>query len=69
MSENYTIRCSSSVGRTMAGIFFGSLTTNGIVATWKQERARRFDSRHAAIEAASRLGRNFSGTTWEVIGV
>lgn len=64
MTERYLVRCTAAAGRAMAGIYAASLTTTGMVATWKQERAARYDSR-AATDVAFRLGKKFSGTTWE----
>lgn len=69
MPENYIVRCSLATGRSMAGIYLGSFTSNGIVATWKEERARRFSSTFAARDAIRRLARRFSGTTWEAFHV
>lgn len=64
MTERYLVRCTAAAGRAMAGIYAASLTTTGMVATWKQERAARYDSK-AAADVAFRLGKKFSGTTWE----
>ena len=69
MPDRYIVRCSSAASRSMAGIYLGSFTSSGIVATWKQDRARRFDSTFAAKDAIRRLDCSFSGTTWETIHV
>lgn len=66
MSEGYLVRCTAAAGRAMAGIYAARLTTTGMVATWKQERAARYDSKTDAEGVASRLARKFSGTAWEV---
>lgn len=66
MNDRYLVRCTAAVGRTMAGIYSAGLTATGMVATWKQERATRYDSQTAAAGVASRLTRKFSGTAWEV---
>ncbi|HRI90475.1 MAG TPA: hypothetical protein PLS93_02340 [Accumulibacter sp.] len=66
MGEHYLVRCTASSGRTMAGIYAAGLTATGIIATWKQERAARYESKTAADGVASRLARRFSGTAWEV---
>ncbi len=66
MSERYLVRCTAAAGRAMAGIYAARLTATGMVATWKQERAARYDSKTAADGVASRLARKFSGTAWEV---
>jgi hypothetical protein len=66
MCERYLVRCTAATGRAMAGIYAASLTATGIVATWKQERAARYDSKAAAEGIAARLARRFSGTAWEV---
>ncbi len=65
MNDRYLVRCTAAVGSTMAGIYAAGLTTTGMVATWKQERATRYDSKTAADGIASRLARKFSGTVWE----
>lgn len=69
MSERYLVRCTAAAGRTMAGIYAARLTATGIVATWKQERAARYDSETDAASAARRLAGKSSGTTWEVCHV
>ena len=66
MSERYLVRCTAAAGRAMAGIYAARLTASGMVATWKQERAARYDSKTAAEGVASRLARKFSGTSWEI---
>ncbi|UCV16734.1 hypothetical protein [Quatrionicoccus australiensis] len=53
----------------MAGIYAARLTATGMVATWKQERAARYDSETDAATAARRLAGKFSGTSWEVCHV
>jgi len=65
MCERYLVRCTAAVGSTMAGIYAAGLTATGMVATWKQERAARYDSKTVAEGIARRLARKFSGTTWE----
>lgn len=69
MSDTYLVRCAVAAGCAMAGIYAASLTTTGMVATWKQERAARYDSQATAAGVASRLGQKFSGTTWEIFHV
>lgn len=69
MSEYYLVRCTVAAGRAMTGIYAARLTTTGIVATWKRERAARYDSESAAASVASRLARKFSGTSWEICNV
>lgn len=66
MTERYMVRCTAAAGRAMAGIYAARLTTTGMVATWKQERAARYDSKTAADGVAARLARKFTGTAWEV---
>lgn len=66
MHEGYIVRCSTGVGRAMAGIYAARLTATGMVATWKQERAARYDTKSIAIDTARRLAKKFTGTTWEV---
>lgn len=66
MSNRYLVRCTAAAGRAMAGIYAARLTATGMVATWKQERAARYDSKTAADDVAYRLTRKFSGTAWEV---
>ena len=66
MSDRYLVRCTDAVGRTMAGIYAAGLTATGMVATWQQERASRYDSKTTAAGVASRLACKFSGTAWEV---
>lgn len=69
MPDRYLVRCTAAAGRAMSGIYAASLTTTGMVATWKQDRAARYDSETAAANAARRLARKFSGTSWEVCNV
>lgn len=69
MSERYLVRCTAAAGRAMAGIYAARLTATGMVATWKQERAARYDSETDASSAARRLAGKFSGTAWEVCHV
>lgn len=64
MTERYLVRCIAAPGRAMAGIYAAGLTATGMVATWQQERATRYDSQATAAIVASRLGRKFSGTEW-----
>lgn len=66
MSDGYLVRCTAAAGRAMAGIYAARLTTTGMVATWKQERAARYNTKTAADGVASRLAHKFSGTVWEV---
>jgi len=66
MNERYLVRCTAAAGRAMAGIYAARLTATGMVATWKQERAARYDSKVDAEGVASRLARKFSGTAWEI---
>ena len=67
MTDNYLVRCSSAIGWAMAGIYLAKLPAiSGMIATWKPERAARFETEAAAANAASRLARRFSGTAWEV---
>lgn len=69
MSERYLVRCTAAADRAMAGIYAARLTATGMVATWKQERAARYESEMDATSAAHRLAGKFSGTTWEVCHV
>ncbi|MEF8699244.1 MAG: hypothetical protein V5B33_07940 [Candidatus Accumulibacter sp. UW20] len=64
MSERYLVRCTAADGRAMTGIYAAGLTATGMVATWKPERATRYDSQPAAAVVASRLGAKFAGTVW-----
>jgi hypothetical protein len=64
MNDRYLVRCTAAVGSTMAGIYSAGLTATGMVATWKQERATRYNSKNAAAGVAARLGRKFGGTVW-----
>ncbi len=66
MSDGYLVRCTAAVGRAMTGIYAARLTATGMVATWKRERATRYDSEADAATVARRLERKFSGTAWEV---
>ncbi len=66
MSESFLVRCSAAPGRAMAGVYAARVTATGIVATWKQERAARYESEGAAVRAAHRLTGKFAGTTWEI---
>lgn len=66
MTDRYLVRCSAAAGRAMAGIYAARLTATGMVATWKQERAARYDSAVEAASVSRRLERKYSGTTWEV---
>lgn len=66
MGERYLVRCTAAVGRAMAGIYAASLITTGMVATWKRERAARYESEADAATVARRLERKFTGTTWGV---
>lgn len=69
MSEHYLVRCTTDGGRAMAGIFAAGLTRNGMIATWKPGRARRFDTESAARTVAASLARKFTGTAWEACHV
>lgn len=66
MSECYLVRCTGAAGRAMSGIYAAGLTTTGMIATWKQERAARYDSEIDAAKIARRLARKFAGTAWEI---
>lgn len=66
MSERYLVRCTVAAGRAMAGIYAARLTASGMVATWKQERAARYDSEADAARTARCLAGKFTGTSWEV---
>lgn len=67
MSDSYLVRCTTSQpAQPMSGIYAARLTATGMVATWKQERAARYDTKTVAEGVASRLARKFSGTAWEV---
>lgn len=69
MTERYLVRCTAAAGRAMSGIYAAGLTATGMVATWKHERAARYDSKTAAGDVARRLARKFSGTSWEICDV
>ncbi len=64
MSERYLVRCTAAKGRAMSGIYAAGLTATGMIATWKRERATRYESKVAAAGVASRLGKKFTGTVW-----
>ena len=64
MSDRYLVRCTAAKGRAMSGIYAASLTATGMVATWKRERAARYESKTTAAGVASRLGKKFAGTVW-----
>ena len=66
MPDRYLVRCTTSAGRAMVGIYAARLTTIGMVATWKEERAASYDSKTEAASAARRLAGKFSGPSWEV---
>lgn len=66
MSERYLVRCTAAAGRAMAGVYAARLTTTGMVATWKRERAARYKSKADAVSTAHRLAGKFTGTTWEI---
>ena len=55
MSERYLVHCSAALGRTMVRIYAAGLTATGMVATWKRERAARYESEAAAATVARRL--------------
>ena len=66
MNSRFLVRCTAASARSaMTGIYSAGLTSNGMIATWKQERATRYETEAAAACAAARLGKKFSGT-WEV---
>lgn len=67
MSESYMVRCTAATGGGMKGIYAAGLTATGMVATWKPERATRYDSYATATGVAARLGRKFCGTVWTAI--
>ena len=64
MNERYLVRCTAATGQAMTGIYAASLTATGMVATWKRERAARYESTTDATGVASRLGKKFAGTVW-----
>lgn len=67
MTDRYLVRCADShPAQPMTGVYLGRITTNGIVAAWKQERAARYETALAASDVARRMGRKFTGTTWAV---
>jgi len=67
MTERYLVRCASShPAQPMTGVYLGRMTNTGMVATWKPERAARYENELAASDAARRMGRKFTGTTWTV---
>jgi hypothetical protein len=55
----------------MTGIYAARLTTTGIVATWKKDRAASYHSKAVADGIAASLARRFTGTVWtlEAVGV
>lgn len=69
MTDSYLVRCKEAPGRAMAGIYAAKLTTTGMVATWKPERAALYDTQDSAAAVATRLTHKFSGTTWEAVHV
>lgn len=69
MSERYLVRCKSAVGYALAGIYAASLTPTGMVATWQQERAARFESDAIAADVVRRLASKFTGSVWGVESV
>ena len=66
MTDRYLVRCTAAAGRAMAGIYAARLTATGMVATWQQERAARYESEADAAHVAIRLGKKFTGTAWEI---
>lgn len=66
MSERYLVRCKSAPGYALAGIYTASLTPTGMVATWQQERAARYESESLAADVVRRLARKFTGSVWGV---
>ena len=70
MSERYLVRCTSAIGWAFVGIYLAKLPAiSGMVATWKQERAARYETESAAANVSTRLARRFSGTIWAVVPV
>jgi hypothetical protein len=67
MTDRYLVRCANSQpAQPMTGIYLGRITDTGMVATWRQERAARYENEFAASDVARRMGRKFTGTTWTV---
>lgn len=67
MTELYLVRCANShPAQPMTGVYLGKMTITGMVATWKQERAARYDTALVASDVARCMGRKFTGTTWTV---
>lgn len=67
MTDRYLVRCANShPAQPMTGVYLGKITNTGMVATWKQERAARYETALTASDAARRMGRKFTGTTWTV---
>lgn len=66
MTDRYLVRCTAAAGWAMAGIYAASVTATKFVATWKEERAARYDSKYLADRVATSLPRRFPGTVWEV---
>lgn len=66
MSDAYLVRCSADTYGRLVGRYAARVTATGMIAAFREERAARYDSRAAAAGVATRLGRKFSGTTWEV---
>ena len=65
MTERYLVRCAASdPAQPMSGIYAARLTTTGMVATWIQDRAARYESALAAADVVRRLTRKFTGTSW-----
>lgn len=65
MPERYLVRCAASdPAQPMYGIYAARLTATGMVATWIQDRAARYESSLAAADVARRLARKFTGTIW-----
>jgi len=62
--DRYLVRCTAAAGWAMSGIYCASLPASGMVATWKEERAKRYDSQAEATRAALCLGKRFTGTVW-----
>jgi hypothetical protein len=71
MNELYKVRCTAAPGRMMAGMYAAGMTGSGMVASWDGQRAALHTNRTDADNLASRLARQFCGTTWtvEAVGV
>jgi hypothetical protein len=65
MSERYLVRCTNDRYERLVGRFVAAVTATGAVVALKIERAATYDSRVTAAQIATRMGKKFSGTTWE----